>query len=120
MNALNQRPGLVLAIDTSTRSSLVLLGGDQPDAVSRREVQYRHGSHVLAQVDEVLAESGHSIDAVTAVAVGTGPGSFTGLRVGLATAKTLAYARSLPIVGVSSADALRRAVAGSAGAPADI
>jgi tRNA threonylcarbamoyl adenosine modification protein YeaZ len=53
--------------------------------------------------------------ATCALVVGTGPGSFTGLRVGLATAKTLAYVRGLPIVGIASTDALRHA-AGQAGA----
>jgi tRNA threonylcarbamoyladenosine biosynthesis protein TsaB len=46
---------------------------------------------------------------VAALAVGTGPGSFTGLRVGLATAKIIAYARDLPLLGVPTSDALRRA-----------
>jgi tRNA threonylcarbamoyl adenosine modification protein YeaZ len=54
-----------------------------------------------------------------AVAVGTGPGSFTGLRVGMATAKTIAYTRSLPIIGVMSSAALRRAAI-QAGAPEDV
>ena len=57
---------------------------------------------------------------MTALAVGTGPGSFTGLRVGLATAKTIAYARGLPLLGVPSSDALRRAAIEQAGAPADV
>ena len=103
---------LILAVDTSTRSSIVVLGTARPDAVSRRDVQYRHGSHVLEQIDEVLAQAGRSIGDVGALAVGTGPGSFTGLRVGLATIKTIAYARGLPLVGVMSSDALRRAGAG--------
>ena len=120
VTAVTDAPGLVLAIDTSTRSSVVVLGRERPDAVSRREVQHRHGSHVLAQVEEVLADRGQSLDVVTAVAVGTGPGSFTGLRVGLATAKTIAYARSLPLVGVMSSAALRLAAVSEGGAPADI
>ncbi len=112
------RNRLILAIDTSTRASLVLAGDSAVRAVSRREVQHRHGSHVLEQVDEVLAGAGVGLDELGALAVGTGPGSFTGLRVGLATAKTIAYARSLPLVGVMSSDALRRA-ATTAGAPDD-
>ncbi len=112
------RPDLILALDTSTRRSLVMLGHDSLLAVSRREVRHRHGSHLLEQIDEALVEAGATLDDVTALVVGTGPGSFTGLRVGLATAKTIAYARRLPLVGVMSLDALRRA-ATSAGAPGD-
>ena len=100
---------LVLAVDTSTHASLVALGAGEPVAVSRRAVQHRHGSHVLEQIDEVLDAAGRSLDDVAALAVGTGPGSFTGLRVGLATVKTIAYARTLPLVGVMSSDALRLA-----------
>ena len=111
--------GLILAIDTSTSLSLVVLGSKDPVAVSRREVKHRHGSHVLEQIDEVVATAGTDLEAIIALAVGTGPGSFTGMRVGLATAKTIAYARSLPLVGVMSSDALRRS-AHAAGASADV
>jgi len=102
-------PGPVLAVDTSTRASVVVVGAEAPLGVSVREVQHRHGLHVLEQIDEVLAEAGLRLDRVAALAVGTGPGSFTGLRVGLATVKTIAYARGLALVGVPSSDALRRA-----------
>lgn len=101
--------GLILALDTSTRSSLVTVGHDEPLATSVRQVRHRHGSHVLEQIDEVLAAAAATIHDVAALAVGTGPGSFTGLRVGLATAKTIAYARDLPLLGVPTSDALRRA-----------
>lgn len=100
---------LVLAVDTSTRASIVVLGSGEPVTVSRRDVQHRHGSHLLEQIDEVLAEAGRSLADIGALGVGTGPGSFTGLRVGLATLKTLAYARELAMVGVRSSDALRQA-----------
>ena len=112
--------GPCLALDTSTRTSVVAVGDGHPAAVSRRAVQHRHGSFLLEQVDEVLAAAGLTLADLTALAVGTGPGSFTGLRVGLATAKTIAYARGLRLVGVPSADALRRGAVGSAGAPHDM
>lgn len=112
--------GLLLAIDTATRASVVAVGRGELLAHSVREVQHRHGSHLLAQIDDALAAAAASIADVTALAVGTGPGSFTGLRVGLATAKTIAYARGLPLLGVPSSDALRRAAAAQAGAPADV
>ncbi len=109
---------LILAVDTSTRASIVVLGGAEPVALSRRDVQHRHGSHLLEQIDEVLTEAGGSLADIGALGVGTGPGSFTGLRVGLATLKTLAYARELVVVGVRSSDALRQAGT-DAGARAD-
>lgn len=104
------RSAVVLVIDTSTRTSIVAVG-DRRGVIARSEQHagHRHGSHVLQQVEEVLSGAGRGIADVSAIGAGTGPGSFTGLRVGLATAKTLAYARSLPIVGFSSTEALARA-----------
>jgi tRNA threonylcarbamoyl adenosine modification protein YeaZ len=95
----------------------VCVGRERPEATSLRLVQHRHGSFLLEQVDEVLAAAGVTLADVGVLAVGTGPGSFTGLRVGLATAKTLAYAGRRRLVGVPSSDALRRAAL-AAGAPA--
>jgi len=126
---------LLLAIDTATRESIVALGSLDPGpasdvvggelgaptsdglvAESRRSVQHRHGSQLLEQLGEVLSAAATSLDAVGAIAVGTGPGSFTGLRVGVATAKTLAHVRRLLLVGVPTSEALRRAAV-AAGAP---
>jgi tRNA threonylcarbamoyladenosine biosynthesis protein TsaB len=109
--------GLCLAIDTATRTSVVTVGRGEPLATSRREVRHRHGSFLLEQVDEVLGTAGVQLGEVAAFAVGTGPGSFTGLRVGLATAKTLAYAAGRPLVGLPSSEALRRAAVAAGGAP---
>jgi tRNA threonylcarbamoyl adenosine modification protein YeaZ len=112
---------LILAVDTSTRASIVVLGESVPLWTSRRDAGHRHGSHLLEQIDEVLDAGGRTLDDISALAVGTGPGSFTGLRVGLATLKTVAYARELPLVGVMSADALRlAAVAAGAGDDATV
>lgn len=109
---------LVLAIDTATHASMVGLGEDTPRAVSRRQVQHRHGSGLLAQIDEVLARCGRELGDVSAIAVGSGPGSFTGLRVGMATAKTIAYARGLRLLGLRTSDAIRRAAVDAGADPA--
>ncbi len=109
--------GVCLVIDTATRTSVVALGQAERLATSLREVRHRHGSFLLEQIDEVLDAAGVSLDDVSAVAVGTGPGSFTGLRVGLATAKTIAHVRRLPLVGVRSCDALRVAAETAGAAP---
>lgn len=60
----------------------------------------------LGLVDRLLRESGVELRSVDRIAVGTGPGSFTGLRIALSYAKALALARALPLVGISSYDAL--------------
>jgi len=103
-----------LVIDTATRQSTVGLGdGRRLAAESRRVSEHRHGALVLEQIEEVLASGGIGAEEIGAVGVGTGPGSFTGLRVGLATAKTLAYGLACPLVGILTADALRLAAGGA-------
>ena len=67
---------------------------------------YRHGETLLPAIAAVLERLGLAPTSIAAIVVGTGPGAFTGLRVGIATAKGLAHALSVPIVGVSTADAL--------------
>lgn len=102
-----RRP-LILAFDTSTRRTTVAVGDGGVDALRQAD---REAEPLLELVDSALGAAGATIEDLRGIVVGTGPGSFTGLRVALATAKTLAYARSLPLVGVSSAAALARAAA---------
>lgn len=65
-----------------------------------------HSVNLLPMIKAVLEEAGLTQQQVGAVAVSSGPGSFTGLRIGLTTAKTLAWAWQVPVVGVSTLDAL--------------
>ena len=95
----------ILAIDTSTRTASVAVLG------SAREVEIDHavGSHsddLVALIDRALADAGLSLAALDAVAVGAGPGSFTGLRIAMATAKGLCFAAGRPLWPVSSLAAL--------------
>jgi tRNA threonylcarbamoyl adenosine modification protein YeaZ len=100
-----------LVIDTATRQSTVALGdGRILVAESVRVSEHRHGALLLEQIQEVLDDAGAGRSEIRAIGVGVGPGSFTGLRVGLASAKTVAYALSIPIVGISTAAAIARAV----------
>jgi tRNA threonylcarbamoyl adenosine modification protein YeaZ len=100
-----------LVIDTATRQATVALGhGSTLIAEALRDARHRHAAHVLDQIDEVLSKAGIGLGGVAAIGVGTGPGSFTGLRVALATAKSLAWSLQVPIVGVDTTDALRHAV----------
>lgn len=100
------RPLLVL--DTATRTPIVGLAradGVLLDA-SRWESRHRHGEELLQRLDDVLGRAGVDRRALGGVIVGTGPGSFTGLRIGLATAKVLAHSLGVPLVGLSTTRAL--------------
>ncbi|MEO8469806.1 MAG: tRNA (adenosine(37)-N6)-threonylcarbamoyltransferase complex dimerization subunit type 1 TsaB [Chloroflexota bacterium] len=112
MTYLDAAPWL-LAIDTGT-SQIVVAAGDLDGttiAVLGEPAGYRHGELLLATVDRLLAETGLERRGLEGIIVGTGPGAFTGLRVGLATAKTMAHGLGLPIVGIGTALALIRAAA---------
>jgi len=109
-----------LVIDTATRQSTVALGdGPQLVAESRRASEHRHGAMVLEQIEEVLARAGIAAIEIGAIGVGTGPGSFTGLRVGLATAKTLAWGLGCALVGILTAESLRQAAQAALGPEGD-
>jgi len=103
--------GRLLALDTATRWPLVALGDADGRLLGRRQWQSRHGhaEQLLPMLDALLEEAGTGRAGLRGVIVGTGPGSFTGLRIGLATAKVLAYTLTLPIVGIPTARALARA-----------
>ena len=100
--------GFVLAIDTSGTRALVALGqADGTVAAERRwTAGYRHGEELLARTDEMLRAQGVMLADLAGVVVGTGPGAFTGLRVGLATAKALSYGLGIAIAGVPTSAAL--------------
>jgi tRNA threonylcarbamoyl adenosine modification protein YeaZ len=100
--------GRILAIDTSGTNALVALGeADGTLLAERRWVAgYRHGEELLRQIDEMLTSTGVALVDLSGIVVGTGPGAFTGLRVGLATAKGLAHGLGTPIAGVATSEAL--------------
>jgi tRNA threonylcarbamoyl adenosine modification protein YeaZ len=98
---------LILAFDTATDVATVALVRDGEVLGERRSRAVR----VLRDTEELLAAAGLGAGDVDAIAVGTGPGSYTGLRMGLVTARTLAVSLGVPVAGVSTLDAL------AAGAP---
>jgi tRNA threonylcarbamoyl adenosine modification protein YeaZ len=110
---------LLVAIDTATRRAAIALGSGSDMPLARRswEAGYRHGEELLAVLDELLREAAIGLGDVSGVVVGTGPGAFTGLRVGMATAKGLAYGLHIPLVGVGSAAALALAARTERDAP---
>jgi tRNA threonylcarbamoyladenosine biosynthesis protein TsaB len=101
-----------LAFDTATSATTVAFvdedrgiwieARDDPESGQRP----RHTSKLLGLVDEVLQRAGCDWPGLDLLAVGVGPGTFTGLRIGVATARALAQARELPLVGVSTLQSL--------------
>ena len=101
--------GLVLALDTATPvATVALVRGDE--VVGER---LSRASRVLADADELLRLAGFSPRELAAIVIGTGPGSFTGLRIGLAAVRGLALALGLPVAGVSTLEALASGAPGA-------
>lgn len=96
---------LVLGIETSTRAAgVALISDDKILAEILQESKLYHSENLLPQIEEVLRIA--NVEKVDAIAVSIGPGSFTGLRIGLAAAKALAYAWQIKIIGVPTLHAL--------------
>ncbi len=93
----------ILALDTaSSTGSVALLDGQQMVAETLLNIKAVHSERLLDQVEQVLQAGQLTLAELDLIAVVRGPGSFTGLRIGLATAKGLAQAANLPLIGVSS------------------
>jgi tRNA threonylcarbamoyladenosine biosynthesis protein TsaB len=97
----------VLGIDTATQHASIGLCEDNQILIEHTDkVGRSHATSTLPLIERVLAESGISASELDAIAVSTGPGSFTGLRISLSVAKGLACATGVSLVGVSTLEAL--------------
>jgi len=120
-NAHDGRRRPLLVIDTATSAIVVATATADGalDGETTWPAGHRHGETLLPSLGRFLGEQNIRRSRIAGVIVGTGPGAFTGLRVGLATAKGIALALGVPIVGVPTAEALLAAVedagAGEAG-----
>jgi tRNA threonylcarbamoyladenosine biosynthesis protein TsaB len=102
---------LILAIDTCLgASSIAVLDGETVRAARSEPMTRGHQERIAVLAREVMAEAGVKFAELTRIAVTVGPGSFTGLRVGLSFAKGLATALSIPCVGVNTLEALAASV----------
>lgn len=121
----------ILAFDTATALTTVALC--DLDAAGRRHgvdlsaaddpppgARPGHAQRLLALIQELLEQAGAGWEQVDRIAVGTGPGTFTGLRIGIATAQALAAATGTPLVGVSTLESLECAALASLSTPAPV
>lgn len=98
---------MLLAFDTATPLVTVALhDGRNVVAERRSDAPMKHGEQLAPLIEAVLADVGCPRSDVTEIAVGTGPGPFTGLRVGLVTARTLGLALGVPVRGVCTLDVI--------------
>lgn len=103
---------MILAIDTSAGQCAVALVGDKI-ALRAERMSRGHAEALFPMIEEVLAETGAHYADLTRIAVCTGPGSFTGIRVGVAAARGLALGCGIPAIGITRLEALGTGWTGS-------
>lgn len=109
----------ILAFDTATLATVAVAGADGVQVEARHDPaageRPGHATLLLGLVCDALSRAGMELDDIARVGVGTGPGSFTGLRIGVATARGLAQALAVPLVAVSTLHVLAAGAAADAG-----
>lgn len=102
----------ILAIDTSaTVASAAFCENDEPIAVYSQKSGLTHSQTMLPMIRDLMRNSGVTIDDIDMMAVSAGPGSFTGVRIGISTVKGLAFGKNKICVGVSTLEAMARGIA---------
>jgi len=108
---------VLLAFDTATPLVTVALhDGDRVVVEHSSEQPMKHGEHLAPLIARALKDAGIVRQDLTAIAVGVGPGPFTGLRVGIVTARTLGFVLEVPVYGVCSLDAVALEAVGTGAA----
>lgn len=98
---------LTLAIDTSTSvGGVAIVDDDRLVAACALNVKRTHSERLMSMVERVVSDSDLKVRDIEAIACGVGPGSFTGVRIGVSAAKCLSYTLNIPIVGVCGLDAM--------------
>lgn len=115
----------ILAFDTCFNACSVAVGIEARGAIESVAERYEEmasgqAERLITMIAEVLAEAGITMAEVDIIAVTTGPGTFTGTRIGIAAAKGLALDRAIPVVGLSSLQVIAREIAFSASPHCDI
>src|SRR5262252_8762915 len=100
---------LILNIDTSQDTACVSLALDgEVITAATNESQKDHAAWIHGAVEKIFAQAEHPINEMAAVGLSNGPGSYTGLRIGLATAKGLCYALKIPLITVGTLEVMSR------------
>ena len=94
----------ILNLETSSKNcSVSLLKGEKiVNTIEQEDDNYRHSELLTSFIDQILSKEKISIENLSAVSVSKGPGSFTGLRIGLSVAKGLCFPHNIPIIGINS------------------
>lgn len=109
---------MLLAFDTATQLvSVALHDGERVVVELSSDQPMKHGEHLAPLIARSLEEAGIVRQDLTAIAVGVGPGPFTGLRVGVVTARTLGFVLDVPVYGVCSLDAIALEVVATGATP---
>lgn len=112
---------LILALDTTSRAgSVAVVDDDRVMAVVHGDPERTHGERLPGEIDSALRSAGRSAKDLDLLAVASGPGAFTGLRIGLAAVQGLAMVLRIPAVGVSALDALAEAALETASPAPDV
>ena len=102
---------LILAFETSAKAASAALMDDQKLlGESYQNTGLTHSQTLMVMAEDLLKQCGKTVNDVTAVAVAAGPGSFTGVRIGVAAAKGFAWGRELPLYGVSTLEAMAQSL----------
>ena len=113
----NLKLGYILNIETATKNCSVALAKDGKTIFCKEIAQegYSHAERLHVFIEEIIKEAGISLKDLSAIAVSQGPGSYTGLRIGVSAAKGLCYALDIPLIAVDTLKALASQVTISSG-----
>ncbi|MBU2018161.1 MAG: tRNA (adenosine(37)-N6)-threonylcarbamoyltransferase complex dimerization subunit type 1 TsaB [Bacteroidetes bacterium] len=98
----------LLHIETSTKvcSVAISLNGDLLELVESNDEAYSHGEKLTLFIQDVIGKAGISINDLSGISLASGPGSYTGLRIGVSVAKGICYALKIPLIGIDSLTSL--------------
>ena len=108
---------LILNFETSSKNCSVTLSskGDLISNFDLEDVKYRHSEILTSTIKDILVQNNFSVKELSAVAIGIGPGSFTGLRIGFSVAKGLCYPHKINLIGISSLKILANSIKNDSG-----